>query len=39
MPPGTLLILPKLDKIPKKVRKKKPPNRLAAARTRLAKMI
>lgn len=37
MPPGTLLILPKLDKIPvKKVRKKKPPDRLAAARKRLA---
>jgi tetratricopeptide (TPR) repeat protein len=38
MPPGTLLILPKLDKIPvKKVRKKKLPDRLAAARKRLAK--
>jgi tetratricopeptide (TPR) repeat protein len=35
--PGTLLILPKLDKIPaKKVRKKKPPNRLAEAGARLA---
>jgi tetratricopeptide (TPR) repeat protein len=38
MPPGTLLILPKLEKMPsKKVRKKKPPDRLAAARKRLAK--
>ncbi len=35
--PGTLLILPKLDKVPvKKVRKKKPPNRLAEAGARLA---
>ena len=35
--PGTLLILPKLEKIPiKKARIKKPANRLAAARTRLA---
>ena len=38
MPPGTLLILPKLDKRPaKKVRRKKPPDRLAAARKRLVK--
>ena len=37
MPPGTLLILPKPDKRPaKKVRKKKPRDRLVAARHRLA---
>ncbi|BBO69896.1 hypothetical protein DSCA_38260 [Desulfosarcina alkanivorans] len=37
LPPGTLLILPKLGKLPaKKVRKKKPSSRLAEAGTRLA---